>query len=263
MTHDVDAIYDHGAFVYVCDLGTDDIFIYQFDAANGSLTPGEPKSGRVPAGSGPRHLAFHPHGGFAFVNGEMASDVTSFVHDAADGVLMPIHTLSTIPEGTKPESSASAEIHCHPNGKFLYVSNRGHDSIAVFSIAADGKLTLVEIADACVKVPRGQTFEGVSGKELCNPRPGGGDVRVNKACVGKGTSNIDPYPDPNEPYDEVYAQMYNDHTHPDPIPNPTTSPSMDGFVINYASAIAAAGATRGGRPHRWLSPNMRPIRIGR
>ena len=149
------AIYDHGAFVYACDLGTDDIFIYKFDAANGTLTPGEPRSGRVPAGSGPRHLAFHPNGGFAFVNGEMKSDVTAFVHDAAKGVLTPIHTLSTLPEGTRPESSSSAEIHCHPDGKFLYVSNRGHDSIAVFSIASDGKLTLVEIADARVKVPRG------------------------------------------------------------------------------------------------------------
>ncbi len=149
------AIYDNGAFVYVCDLGTDDIFIYKFDAENGTLIPSDPKSGRVHPGSGPRHLAFHPKGGFAFVNGEMKSDVTSFVHDAVNGVLTPIHTLSTLPEGTKLESSSSAEIHCHPNGKFVYISNRGHDSIAVFSIAADGKLTLVEIADARVKVPRG------------------------------------------------------------------------------------------------------------
>lgn len=91
------------------------------------------------------------------------------------------------------------------------------------------------------KVPRGQTFEGVSGKRLCNPRPGGGE-----ACVGKGTSMIDPFPDPNEPYDHVYAQMYNDHTQPNPIPNKTTPPSMDGFVIDYAEAIAASGATKKG-----------------
>lgn len=149
------AIYDKGAFVYACDLGTDDIFIYKFDAAKGTLTPSEPKSGRVPAGSGPRHMAFHPKGGFAFVNNEMKSSITSFVHDAAKGVLTPIHTLSTIPEGTKPESTSTAEIHCVPSGKFVYVSNRGHDSIAVFSIAANGKLTNVEFADSHVKVPRG------------------------------------------------------------------------------------------------------------
>lgn len=91
------------------------------------------------------------------------------------------------------------------------------------------------------KVPDGQKFEGVSGKVLCNPRPDGG-----KACVGKGKSMIDPFPDPNEPYDDVYAQMYGDHTHPNPIPNPTYSPSMDGFVINYASAIKAAAPPKQG-----------------
>ena len=149
------AIYQNGDFVYACDLGTDDIFIYKFDAAKGTLTPNEPKSGRVPAGGGPRHLAFHPKGGFAYVNNEMTSAVTAFVHDAAKGVLTPIQTLSTIPDGFDKTKTSTAEIHCHPNGKFVYVSNRGHDSIAVYSIATDGKLSRVEIADAKVKVPRG------------------------------------------------------------------------------------------------------------
>lgn len=149
------AIYQNGDFVYACDLGTDDIFIYKFDSARGTLTPNDPKSGRVPAGSGPRHLAFHPKGGLAFVNNEMTSAVTAFTHDAAKGVLTPIHTLSTIPDDFDKSKNSTAEIHCHPNGKFVYVSNRGHDSIAVYSIAADGKLTRVEIADARVKVPRG------------------------------------------------------------------------------------------------------------
>jgi phospholipase C len=90
------------------------------------------------------------------------------------------------------------------------------------------------------KVPNGQTFEGVSGKNLTNPRSDGSQVPV-----GQGTSMIDPYPDPNEPYTSVYAQMYNDHSNPNPVPNPTTSPSMKGFVIDYAAAIAAAGV----QPH--------------
>lgn len=149
------AIYQNGDFVYACDLGTDDVFIYKFDAAKGTLTPNEPKSGRVPAGGGPRHLAFHPKGGFAYVNSEMTSAVTAFVHDAAKGVLTPFQTLSTIPDDFDKTKTSTAEIHCHPNGKFVYVSNRGHDSIAVYSIAAGGKLTRVEIADAKVKVPRG------------------------------------------------------------------------------------------------------------
>lgn len=149
------AIYQNGDFVYACDLGTDDIFIYKFDSARGTLTPNDPKSGRVPAGGGPRHLAFHPKGGFAFVNNEMTSAVTAFTHDAAKGVLTPIHTVSTIPDDFDKSKNSTAEIHCHPNGKFVYVSNRGHDSIAVYSIAADGKLSRIEIADAHVKVPRG------------------------------------------------------------------------------------------------------------
>ncbi len=94
------------------------------------------------------------------------------------------------------------------------------------------------------KVPPGQSFDGVSGKDLSNPRSldgTGGDVRV-----GKGTVMTDPFPDPNEPYDHVYAQMYNDHSNPCPVPNMTTSPSMKGFVIDYANAIANAGPGKPG-----------------
>ncbi len=150
------AVYQNGAFVYACDLGTDDVFIYKFDAEKGTLTPHTPRSGRVPAGGGPRHLAFHPKGGFAYVNSEMTSAITAFIHDAEKGTLDAIQTLSTLPDDyATPKESSTAEIHCRPDGKFVYVSNRGHDSIAVFSIGADGKLTSVEIADAKVKVPRG------------------------------------------------------------------------------------------------------------
>ena len=91
------------------------------------------------------------------------------------------------------------------------------------------------------KVPRGQTFEGVSGKDLSNPRPAGG-----LAHVGKGTVMTDPYPDPNEPYDDVYMQMYNPETMPCPIPNTTETPAMQGFVINYQNAIDLAGQPKKG-----------------
>ena len=148
--------YFNGGFAYVCDLGTDDIFAYRFDAAKGSLTPNDPPSGKVPPGSGPRHLAFHPKGGFAYVNDEMTSSVTVFAHDAEKGTLTALQTLSTLPPGVAgAEKNSTAEIFCHPNGRFVYVSNRGHDSIAVFAIGADGKLTSVEVAPARVKVPRG------------------------------------------------------------------------------------------------------------
>lgn len=148
------SIYSNGAFVYACDLGTDDIFVYKFDAAKGTLTPNDPPSGKVPDGGGPRHLAFHPKGGFAYVNNEMGNSVTVFAHDAAKGTLKPLQTISTLPEGGA-RGNLTAEIFCHPNGKFVYVSNRGHDSIAVYAIGGDGLLTNVEIAPARVKSPRG------------------------------------------------------------------------------------------------------------
>lgn len=150
------SMYVNGDFAYACDLGTDDVFVYRLDASKGTLTPNDPPSGKVPPGSGPRHLAFHPKGGFAYVNNEMTCTVTVFAHDAAKGTLTAAQTLSTLPADyalTKKDSTA--EIFCHPSGKFLYVSNRGHDTISVFSIAADGKLTLVQSAPAGVKIPRG------------------------------------------------------------------------------------------------------------
>ena len=150
------AIYTHGAFAYVCDLGTDDIFIYHFDAAKGTLTPNDPPSGKVPPGGGPRHLAFAPAGGFAYVCNEMGNTVTAFIHDAVKGTLTPLQTLPTLPaDYADAAKSSTAEIFCHPNGKFLYVSNRGHDSIATYAIAADGKLTILDYAPAHVKAPRG------------------------------------------------------------------------------------------------------------
>ncbi len=150
------AICQNGAFVYACDLGANQVFIYKFDASKGVLTPNDPKSARLPEGSGPRHLAFRPQGGFAFVNNETTCEITSFAHDAAKGTLTAVHTLSTLPvDYTLTGKDSTAEIQCHPNGRFVYVSNRGHDSIAVFSIATDGKLTRVQVADAHAKIPRG------------------------------------------------------------------------------------------------------------
>ena len=142
-------------FVYACDLGTDNVWTFHFDAARGTLKPAEPASAKVPPGSGPRHLAIHPNGRFAYANNEMALSVTAFARDPATGALTPVQTLPTLPEGTPVKGVSTAEIFCHPTGKWLYASNRGHGSIAVYAIAADGKLTWIETAPATVKVPRG------------------------------------------------------------------------------------------------------------
>ena len=142
-------------FVYACDLGTDNVWTFHFDASKGTLKPAEPASAKVSPGAGPRHLAIHPNGRFAYANNEMGLSVTAFTRDAASGALTPVQTLPTLPEGTETKGVSTAEIFCHPTGKWLYASNRGHNSIAVYSIAADGKLTWIETAPAGVKVPRG------------------------------------------------------------------------------------------------------------
>ena len=180
------SIYARGKFVYACDLGTDDVFVYKFDAAKGTLTPNDPPSAKVPPGGGPRHLAFSPDGKYAFVCNEMTSAVTSFAHDGAKGTLTPIHTLSTLPEGyADAGKNSTAEIFCHPNGKFVYVSNRGHDSIAVFAIAADGKLTAVEQADAKVKTPRGFAISPDGGWLIAGGR-NSNDLALHKIDANTG-----------------------------------------------------------------------------
>lgn len=128
----------------VADLGLDKVLLYRFDAAKGSLTPNAPPFAKVKPGSGPRHFAFHPTGRFAYAINELASTVTAFAYDAERGALTELQTLATLPEGFDGESY-TAEVAVHPSGKFLYGSNRGHNSIVVFAIdAATGRLRLVE-----------------------------------------------------------------------------------------------------------------------
>jgi 6-phosphogluconolactonase len=122
-----------GQFLIVTDLGLDQILSYRFDAANGHLTPNNPAFTKLEPGSGPRHLAFSPDGQFAWVVNEMTATVTTLKYARATGTLTPIQTTSTLPPqftGTK----SAAEIAVHPKGRFLYTSNRGHDTIAIFDI---------------------------------------------------------------------------------------------------------------------------------
>lgn len=140
-------------FMLAADLGLDQVLIYKFDAANGTLTPNDPPYGKVKPGSGPRHFAFHPNGKYGYVISEMASTVTAFRWDGARGSLDQIQSISTLPEHYTGEST-TAEIAIDRKGRFLYGSNRGHDSIAVFSIGADGKLTAVERTPSGGKTPR-------------------------------------------------------------------------------------------------------------
>jgi 6-phosphogluconolactonase len=141
-------------FAFVADLGLDKVLVYKLDAAKGTITPNTPPYAAVAAGSGPRHFAFHPSGKFAYVINEMGNTVTAFSYDAAGGVLTSLQTISTLPAGFSG-TSYCAEVVAHPSGKFLYGSNRGHNSITVFAIdPAKGTLTAVEQTPTGGKWPR-------------------------------------------------------------------------------------------------------------
>ena len=141
-------------FAFACDLGLDKVLIYRIDPAAGTLTAhGE---AGLPPGSGPRHFAFHPGGKFAFVNNEMLMTVSTFAYDAGQGALTLVDTVSTLPEADRgQEGFSTAETVAHPNGKVVYVSNRTHDTIAVFACdPATGRLTLIQNAPAEGRIPR-------------------------------------------------------------------------------------------------------------
>jgi 6-phosphogluconolactonase len=136
-----------------CDLGLDKVLVYKLAPDKALLTPSVPPSVNVKAGSGPRHLAFHPNGRLAYLISEMEPSITVFSY-GPDGVLSELQTVSTLPDKYSGFKSG-AEIQVHPSGKFVYGSNRGHDSIAVFSVdSKSGKLTFVEHQSTQGKTPR-------------------------------------------------------------------------------------------------------------
>jgi 6-phosphogluconolactonase len=141
-------------FALACDLGLDQVLVYRLDPAKAGLVANDPPFAAVKPGSGPRHLVFHPAGRFVFLINEMSSTVTTFAYDPERGALKEVQTISTLPEGFAAKSSC-AEVQVHPSGDFVYGSNRGHDSIAVFSMdRASGKLTSLGHQSTHGKTPR-------------------------------------------------------------------------------------------------------------
>jgi 6-phosphogluconolactonase len=146
-------------FALACNLGADKVFIYRFSAKDGSLTRNDPPSVSLKPGSGPRHITFHPNGKFAFVINELACTITAFGWNSAKGTLTELQTISTLPEDFKGFNTC-AEIQVHPNGKFLYGTNRGQNTLAVFAIdPGSGRLTFVERVPTRGKMPRNFTFD--------------------------------------------------------------------------------------------------------
>lgn len=145
---------DANRFAVAADLGLDKLLVYRLDADAGKLTPNDPPSTSLPAGGGPRHFAFHPDGKHAYACNEMSSTVSALAYDAVQGKLTELQTISTLPEGGFAGNS-TAEVRVHPSGKFVYVSNRGHNSIAMFAIdAKTGKLTALGQESTRGRVPR-------------------------------------------------------------------------------------------------------------
>jgi 6-phosphogluconolactonase len=143
-----------GRRVYVCDLGIDRVMIYEFDATAGKLTPNDPPYAELKPGAGPRHMAFGVDGRFAYVINELDSTVTTFAYDAASGALETVGSTTTLPADFSGENT-TAEIAVHPSGRFLYASNRGHDSIAAFVIdETTGTPTLIEHQPTGGRTPR-------------------------------------------------------------------------------------------------------------
>ncbi|MCX7867928.1 MAG: lactonase family protein [Limisphaera sp.] len=123
-----------GAHVLVCDLGIDQVRVYRWQARTGELAPHDPSFMALPAGSGPRHLAFHPNGRWAYVLNELNSTLTVCRWNRRGGTLEALATVSTLPEGFDAANNTTAEVAVHPSGRFVYASNRGHDSLAMFAV---------------------------------------------------------------------------------------------------------------------------------
>jgi 6-phosphogluconolactonase len=141
-------------YVFSADLGTDKVYGYQLDAAAGQLRPQPMPAFAAKPGAGPRHLTFHPNGRWAYLENELNSTVTALAYDAKAGTFQEIETESTLPAGFAGDNSG-ADVHVSPDGRFLYTSNRGDNSLAVFSIApADGHLALVQHVSTQGKTPR-------------------------------------------------------------------------------------------------------------
>jgi 6-phosphogluconolactonase len=168
-------------FVLVACLGPNHIAQYRFDDATGMLTPNSPATLVIPGTNpGPRHLTLHPNGQFAFLMNELSSTVTALKYDRSTGLLSVVHTVSALP--TAVPGNTGAEVQVHPNGRYLYSSNRGHNSIAVFSVdQTNGRLALIGNTPTGGRTPRHFSLNE-SGTMLFVANQGSGNVvamRVN------------------------------------------------------------------------------------
>ncbi|MBM4075692.1 MAG: lactonase family protein, partial [Planctomycetes bacterium] len=158
-------------FAFVADLGLDQIRIYQLDATTAKLLPHAQSFVRTPPGAGPRHLTFHPNGKHVYVINELKSSITVFDYDASSGSLFERQTISTLPPDFKGVSHC-ADVKVTPNGRYVYGTNRGHDSIACYRVNSQGQLDLIEIIPSLGKGPQNLAITPGGELLLCANMPG-------------------------------------------------------------------------------------------
>jgi 6-phosphogluconolactonase len=172
-------------FAIAADLGLDRLLVYRFDAKTGVLTPNDPPYASLDPGAGPRHLAFHPSEKFVYALNELQSTITTFTYDRSRGTLQKLSSISALPK-TFSGSNTAAEIKVHPGGKFLFASNRGNDSLAVFSInTQSGDLTLVDFFPTQGKTPRNFEIDP-TGKLLLVANQDSNNIVVFRIDPGSG-----------------------------------------------------------------------------
>ena len=180
-------------FVLLADMGVDKIFVYHLNSETGALTPSDPPFASVAPGSGPRHTAFDPRGRYVYAINQTANSIVRFGWNSDRGVLTQFESVSTLPEGFKGNDMA-AEILMHPSGNFLYATNRGDNSVAVFSVQKDtGRLTLIQHISTQGKTPRNAEFDPTGKWLLVSNQDSSNAVvfRIDQS-TGQLTQNGDP-----------------------------------------------------------------------
>lgn len=158
-------------FAFAADLGLDKVLTYQLDAAHSTLAPHRQPFVRTPPGAGPRHLTFHPDGARLYAINEFGNSVTVYDYDSGTGMLVERQTISTVPDDFEGKSYC-ADLKITPDGRFLYGTNRGHDSIAAYRIGEDGTLTLLGIEPSLGKGPQNLAIMPDGKLLLCANMPG-------------------------------------------------------------------------------------------
>lgn len=181
-------------FVFAADLGLDKIMAYQRDSKTAKLTPAPQPFVRTIPGAGPRHLTFHPNGKQLYVINELMNSITEFDYDPNSGTLIEQETISTLPEDFE-DTSYCADLKITPDGRFLYGTNRGHDSIAAYHIDDDGKLSLLKIEPSLGKGPQNLAITADGKFLLCANMPGNNVIVFQ---INGKTGKLTPVGDPIE-----------------------------------------------------------------